>query len=419
MTETPPPGASETTASQPPGGTPPGDTRQDVPPPPPGAAYPSLNTEHLKDYRLLRRSRTDRKVAGVAGGLGHHLNVDPTILRVLFVVLTLFGGAGLVVYAAAWILVPEEDTGETVVSTSESLRNALLIGALVLAGLLVVSGSWHGWGLPWLVAAAVVAAILLSSRDSGRPAAPSTWAPSSPPADASEPTQVLGAAPLGAGTPPPVWYPPSPPPPAPSRPRRRGPFLFGPTLALVALALGALGMYDVSGGSVADAAYPALATAVIGAMLVLGAFVGRPGGLIGLGVLAALATLAAGLGEPGFDGERDQVHRPLSAAAVADDYRVPAGRVELDLTRISELEGLDGRSIDVSANVGEIVVVVPRDLAVRVTAEIDLGGVIDTPVSSREGWDTSLEETIGGPDPRATVDLDLGLHAGHIEVRYP
>src|ERR671918_774010 len=49
-------------------------------------------TDHLRDYSGLRRSRTDRKIAGVAGGLGRHLNIDPTVLRVVFVVLSLFGG---------------------------------------------------------------------------------------------------------------------------------------------------------------------------------------------------------------------------------------------------------------------------------------------------------------------------------------
>ena len=49
-------------------------------------------------------------MAGVAGGLGRHLDVDPTILRVLFVVLVFFGGAGLLLYGALWLLVPEEGT---------------------------------------------------------------------------------------------------------------------------------------------------------------------------------------------------------------------------------------------------------------------------------------------------------------------
>jgi phage shock protein C len=46
-------------------------------------------------------------VAGVCGGLAEYFNVDTTVIRVLFLVITLFGGAGLVVYVVMWILVPD------------------------------------------------------------------------------------------------------------------------------------------------------------------------------------------------------------------------------------------------------------------------------------------------------------------------
>ena len=87
---------------------------------------------------------------------------------------------------------------------------------------------------------------------------------------------------------PPAWMP--PPPPAyvpPPRPRRTGLVLFWPTLALIAIALGTLGIFDVN-GSVQPSAYVALAVAVIAVMLLVGAFVGRPGGLIALGIIASL-----------------------------------------------------------------------------------------------------------------------------------
>jgi phage shock protein C len=57
--------------------------------------------------RKLYRSQTDRKVAGVCGGLADYFNVDVTLIRVLFVVLAVCGGAGLVLYLAMWILVPD------------------------------------------------------------------------------------------------------------------------------------------------------------------------------------------------------------------------------------------------------------------------------------------------------------------------
>ena len=56
----------------------------------------------------LYRSRTNRQVAGVCGGLAERFNVDPTVMRVLFVVLAIFGGSGILLYIALWIIVPEQ-----------------------------------------------------------------------------------------------------------------------------------------------------------------------------------------------------------------------------------------------------------------------------------------------------------------------
>jgi phage shock protein C len=47
-------------------------------------------------------------LAGVCGGLAHYFNTDATLIQVLFVLLTVLGGSGLVIYLAMWILVPEE-----------------------------------------------------------------------------------------------------------------------------------------------------------------------------------------------------------------------------------------------------------------------------------------------------------------------
>ena len=58
--------------------------------------------------RKLYRSKTNRKLAGVCGGLAQYFNVDATLIRVLFVVLAVLGGSGLVLYLAMWIIVPRE-----------------------------------------------------------------------------------------------------------------------------------------------------------------------------------------------------------------------------------------------------------------------------------------------------------------------
>lgn len=62
------------------------------------------------EYRRLYRSRKDRMLAGVAGGVAEYFNVDPTLIRLLFVIFTLAGGPGLIAYIILWIVVPEEPT---------------------------------------------------------------------------------------------------------------------------------------------------------------------------------------------------------------------------------------------------------------------------------------------------------------------
>jgi phage shock protein PspC (stress-responsive transcriptional regulator) len=86
------------------------------PPFPPGNPGP----EHV----LLRRSYRDRMLAGVAGGLARYFGVDATLVRIAFVVLTLFGGAGIPVYLAALLLIPEEGSDQSIAgSLIESLQS--------------------------------------------------------------------------------------------------------------------------------------------------------------------------------------------------------------------------------------------------------------------------------------------------------
>jgi len=56
----------------------------------------------------LSRSRTNRKIAGVCAGFAEYLDLDPTLIRILWVMLVIFGGCGLLAYLIAWIIMPEE-----------------------------------------------------------------------------------------------------------------------------------------------------------------------------------------------------------------------------------------------------------------------------------------------------------------------
>ena len=61
--------------------------------------------------RHLTRSRTDRRIAGVAGGIAHYFGVDPILVRVAFVVGTFAGLAGPLLYIVLWIVLPEGEPG--------------------------------------------------------------------------------------------------------------------------------------------------------------------------------------------------------------------------------------------------------------------------------------------------------------------
>ncbi|KPL17064.1 MAG: hypothetical protein AMJ92_12195 [candidate division Zixibacteria bacterium SM23_81] len=57
--------------------------------------------------KRLYRSRKDRKLAGVCGGIGEYFDVDPVLIRLLWIFFTLAGGGGVLAYLIAWLVVPE------------------------------------------------------------------------------------------------------------------------------------------------------------------------------------------------------------------------------------------------------------------------------------------------------------------------
>lgn len=420
------------------------------PGPTPGPAPQPQQPHH--DLDRLRRSTTDRYIAGVAGGLGRHFNVDPTIIRVLLVVLTFFGGAGLLIYGVCWLFVPEDTADHAPIRVSSEPRKILLLAAAGIAFLLAVGDAFNGFDAGWpIVSIAVIVALVLILRDrrsddrsptgttpaayapppQAGPAAPTDTAGSgtaSYPSGSSwtsEPTQVLDPSAPPATQPPswqpPAWQPPvARPPLVPPHPKRTGIVWFWPTLALIALGLGILGIYDNS-HEVVDGAYPALALAIIAVMLIVGSVVGRAGGLIFLGFLAALAlvgNVAVG-GRFGFDAkEIDET--PSSAADVRSDYHTTVGDIRLDLTEVADPQALAGREIDVHLRTGAITVVVPRSVNVDIDAKMDIAGGINVPGNDGGGFNHEVSRylTAVPASTAAPLELDLDAKLGQITVEY-
>jgi phage shock protein PspC (stress-responsive transcriptional regulator) len=124
--------------------------------------------------KRLERSRSDRMVAGVCGGLARYFDIHPAFYRVGFVVLTLLGGAGILIYAAAALVIPDEgkeDSFATAALRNRRDRPWPLIG-LALVGVALASLLSHAtlWphGDAWILLLVAGAAILWITRHGNR-----------------------------------------------------------------------------------------------------------------------------------------------------------------------------------------------------------------------------------------------------------
>lgn len=388
---------------------------------------PRVTRDQMLDVDRLRRSSSDKHVAGVAGGLGRHFDIDPLIFRVAFAV-TAFFGVGVMLYGALWLLLPD-DAEHAPISTTPETRKVLVLTAAGVAALLLLSMVVGSHSIFWLAALALAGLGLYAilKRPPTGPyqspqAGPDASAPTGHEQDDAEHTTATGtdaARPRGPERPA-ASYQPQPQP----RPRRTGMILFWPTVALLAIAMGSLAMYDID-HVVADGAYPALAIAVIGLMLVIGAFAGRAGGLILLGLLTIPPlVLTSTLGNDFTRGGSNQDLAPASAAMVQPHYDIGNGRLELDLTRLApdELAKLSDHEIEIDMKAGEIVVILPADVGYHVEAALSLAGEIDIDGRTVNGMNPSLSQSATprtGALPDAalpSIRFDIDGTAGRIAV---
>lgn len=378
---------------------------------------PRVTGEQARDLGRLRRTTgPDRYVAGVAGGLARHLDVDPVLVRVGLVVLSFFGGAGLLLYAAAWLLVPEDGAAGAPFALDERSRTVALVAVGVLAALALLGDAWGPGFFPWpLALLALVVYLLLRRRDQRRAARPpAPWGPPGP-APGHPPVPGAYTAPPAYGAPTAYTAPLPTAPPAPPDPRRRGPRLFAGTLAAAAFGIGLLSLADVAGMPVVSSAYPALVLATIGALLVLGAFWGRAGGLVLMGLLATLALVVSTASDR-YDGERTVV-APTTASELEDSYDVGSGELVVDLSAVRDADALVGRTLEVDGEVGRIEVVVPEGLPVTGLLQVEGPGAISTFDSDEAGFGVTRALSPRTPSGAPTaLTLDLELEVGQIEV---
>jgi phage shock protein PspC (stress-responsive transcriptional regulator) len=381
---------------------------------------PRVSREEIADLSRLRRTvGPDRRIGGVAGGLARHLDVDPLLVRVLLVVLALFGGAGLVLYLALWLFVPEDYTGRTVISTREDTRKVLLIVAGVVALICLTGATFNDsslWPLIVIAGGALLFLTLREQRRSGYDEPPVSsgssaygssmtgWVGDDQATATAAPTQTYGDYRTASYS------------RRPSDPRRRGPILFWWVLASIALVLGSLSMIDMAGADLPGSVYPATALAIIAAGLLLGAFWGRAGGLIFLGFLALLGTGAATAADRFTDETR---HTPTSAAAVQDTYRIGAGTMVLDLSHVTDPARLDGRQIQVTGGAAQLVIVVPDTMDVAADAVIDGPGeaIVFNQRDGNVGLNVTGERDV--QDEVGELEIHAEIHFGEIDIVTP
>jgi signal transduction histidine kinase/phage shock protein PspC (stress-responsive transcriptional regulator) len=115
----------------------------------------------------LFRSPSDRVLTGVAAGLAARVGLDPLVVRLAFVVLTLAGGAGMVIYLALWVISTDGVSPEARRLDPEAAMRRLGGVALMMTGALLLlrqAGIWFGDALVWPVMLAAVGSVLIWTR---------------------------------------------------------------------------------------------------------------------------------------------------------------------------------------------------------------------------------------------------------------
>jgi phage shock protein PspC (stress-responsive transcriptional regulator) len=340
--------------------------------------------------RKLVRPTEGRVLAGVAAGLARYFGISPVVYRVAFAALVLVGGSGLILYAAAWLVIPDERRGESVVE--EAVHNHrdrpwLVIGVgLVGLGLILGVAGGQLWTDPsraWLPALAVGLAIVWWQRKDRAGRRPRTGN------DEATAEQL----------------------PA----RRRWP-VFPVVLGTVVAGAGVLGLLQAT--DTVDVNWTvALAGGVVfvGIGVAVGAFFGGVGALAALGaILASILVAVATIDVPLHGPIGDRTVHPTSIRALHDEYRQAIGNLQVDL---SDLELPSGRTkVTATLGIGHLTVIVPRDVIVDVKADVTAG---QTRLFGREdnGWNVENTADRLGLTGESALQLDTKVGFGEIEVR--
>lgn len=427
------------------------------PPPPPPFGRPQP--------RQLRRRPDEGPIAGVCAGVAEYFDVDPVIVRIAAVVL-LFTGPGFFAYILAWIFVPEAegpfDRSSSPTKVDRHDRGAQIFGIVLLA--ISLSILWGGWWSParrWFFPLGLMAlgAWLLLRRDrddeDGGPLQPPGSGPpapwQAPPADSTlvsegasagddtlvarpgpdadadpttldQPTTLADGGTGGRGGVRPPWAhapwgpgawghgPPVEVPEEVKVARRRRRMVFPIVLGALLLWTGIAFLAGVSPESGL-----AVALCIVGIGFVLGAFVGGSKVLILPAVLLGAALIVTSAVDIPLSGPvGDRTWSPNTLADVDNPYELTIGEGVLDLTGLP-LAADQHLRVEASVGVGHLVIEVPDGVALEVEADVS-GGDVVVYGESNSGIGVSVDRSIAGDGRQGTIDLDLQVGFGQIEV---
>jgi phage shock protein PspC (stress-responsive transcriptional regulator) len=396
-------------------------------------------------------------VAGVAAGIGDYFGIDPVIVRIGFVVLTIFGGSGILLYLIAWLVIAKEGEGESAAGRalkgSDRPRGRGVVAVLlILAAVFMISGPvlWladFGFGgedlfFPLLLIAAGVALLLWpDDGDWSAPRQPEAREETTTPGETPPPIPVTSTelvvrrdaiAELDDDDTMVTWSeePPAPPlfddTPAPAhRPEdseesaRRSFPITSLTLAVLLVMTGAAVLLDrLDVLDVRPVTFLATALVVVGIGLVASAFVGRARGLIVLGLsILPILWFAHVVDIRWWAGVGDETVVVNDLDELESAYHHGIGQLIVDLGDL-DLAG-ETVELEVGLTIGNLEVLVPDGVEV----DVELDGRIGQVVVERpgrdlvdDGLDVAVDTTLPGDEGRLLLDVDLGIGEARVAV---
>lgn len=428
----------------------------------------------LRDVQSWRRSRSDRMVAGVCGGMARALNVDPVLVRVVMATLVIIG-PGILFYIAGWILMPDEGSNKAPVEGLLGNRVRpdhpwlwpVVLGVCVFLAIAVMSSFNFGKLIPGPIVVLGLLYLFVFRRKpkngpshwshqgmsmQNRPQDPTLPQPGTPPyAQNQQTTQYVGQQAPQNGPPPPpagtsssatrrpqdrtvesvqpVWTeddplglyvdePPTTYSPAPTRPTEppvKG--VRGVKPAVVALTGLAIAIAWIAGSSTPTML--AIGVATLGAGMLIGGFIGRTMALLPLGILLAVGVAASTI-FPSVPRDFKDVNvvstpdQPITATS--NNYTFDAGSVHVDMTKTTFAPGAH---VTITGGVGEVVLKVPANVDVTGTLSAQAGEVIGLGGQREGGHDAKVTLNDLGADGKAgpsKVVIDAQLKLGSITV---